>query len=153
MRWKSWGLLAVQIALICAIVFLPSGSTWALSPAVALALRVMSWLALAVVVAGLINLGTAASPLPTPNASGSLRVDGLYRFVRHPIYSGLFVWAISVAALSGSIPVAVCAALLIGWVSVKARWEEHRLREHYPDYADYAARTPRYIPFWPMQTK
>lgn len=32
----------------------------------------------------------------------------------------------------------------------KARWEEARLRERYPGYADYARRTPRFVPGWPF---
>jgi protein-S-isoprenylcysteine O-methyltransferase Ste14 len=31
----------------------------------------------------------------------------------------------------------------------KARWEEAQLRERYPDYAEYASRTPRFVPGWP----
>ena len=46
---------------------------------------------------------------------------------------------------------AIASVALIGWFVLKARWEEQHLARRYPDYADYAARTPRFVPFWPTR--
>jgi len=39
-----------------------------------------------------------------------------------------------------------CAVGLVILFMLKARWEEARLREQYPGYADYAAGVPRFVP-------
>ena len=40
---------------------------------------------------------------------------------------------------------AACAALVV-LINVKARWEERQLALRFTGYADYAARTRRFIP-------
>jgi protein-S-isoprenylcysteine O-methyltransferase Ste14 len=81
-----------------------------------------------------------------PSASGHLTTDGLYRNVRHPIYSGVLLVTVGLVLRSGSVAgVAVGVALVVFFV-VKARWEETRLNRRYPEYAAYAARTTRFVP-------
>jgi len=147
-RWKAWGFVGVQLGLIAGVLLLPRGDVWALPVTATRAAQVLSWIGLGIVGAGLLNLGASVSPLPLPVAGGALRIGGLFRFVRHPIYSGVIVWAVASAAGSGSIVVAACGVALVAWLSVKARWEEKRLAAHYPGYTEYAARTPRFVPLW-----
>ena len=81
---------------------------------------------------------------------GELKTGGLYRLVRHPVYTGVMALAVGAALGSGSVAKALAAAALVGWFMLKARWEETRLRAAYPGYDDYAARTPRFVPLWPV---
>jgi protein-S-isoprenylcysteine O-methyltransferase Ste14 len=95
---------------------------------------------------GIGTLGGSLSPLPKPLASAELIERGIYRFIRHPIYTGLIL-----AALGGSIYAASPLALLLTLALVvvldlKARREEIWLREQYAGYAGYAARTKKFIP-------
>jgi len=55
---------------------------------------------LAVMVIGATGLGRGLTATPLPNAHAQLRTGGLYRYARHPIYSGLLptVASITVAA-------------------------------------------------------
>lgn len=115
------------------------------------AARALSLAGLVVLVTGLVNLGRSATALPLPVQDGELRSGGLYRYVRHPIYTGVLALAIGSAIPSGSVWIAVAAAALIGWLTAKARWEERHLMARYPGYAEYAARTPRFIPGWPRR--
>jgi protein-S-isoprenylcysteine O-methyltransferase Ste14 len=73
--------------------------------------------------------------------------SGPYRYVRHPIYSGLLL-AFLGSALARNDWRGV-AALLIVWLALWRKWrlEERFMRETFgPAYADYAARTPAVIP-------
>jgi len=97
-------------------------------------------------VLGATALGRGLTALPLPNAQAQLRTGGLYRWVRHPIYSGLLLTAASIAASSGSVPRAVAFALLVTLLTIKARWEEARLQRRFEGYAEYARRTPRFLP-------
>ncbi len=40
-------------------------------------------------------LGRGLTAAPLPNSHAELRTGGLYRFVRHPIYSGLLLFAVA----------------------------------------------------------
>ena len=142
----AWGLLLVQLVLLAAVFLLPAGRAWDTPAWLSTSARVVAVAGAVLVVAGLIYLGRSATPLPTPVAHGALRTDGLYRWVRHPIYSGVIALAVGSAVPSGSVPVAAAAVALIVWLQIKARWEERRLTARYPEYAAYAASTPRFIP-------
>jgi len=143
----AWVFVAVQLALLVVIAVAPPGDAWTTPEWLATAAYWLQILGVVVLVVGIINLGRSATPLPSPITHGDLRVGGLYRFVRHPIYSGVLALAIGAATRSSSVVVALAAIALVVWLSVKARWEEVRLARRYPGYAAYAARTPRFVPF------
>ena len=146
-RVMAWGFVLVQLVLLAAVFLLPGGDAWTPPSWLSDVAHGLSLAGLAAVAAGLVNLGRSATPLPVPVENGELRSSGLYRFVRHPIYSGVMTLVVGSAIGSGSIAIASVAATLVAWLIVKARWEERRLAARYPGYAAYAARTPRFIPF------
>lgn len=83
---------------------------------------------------------------PEPSQEAVLKTGGLYRYVRHPIYSGVLLLGAGIALTSGSLIAAGAAVLLFIDLSIKARLEERFLRERFENYADYALRTPRFFP-------
>jgi protein-S-isoprenylcysteine O-methyltransferase Ste14 len=77
-----------------------------------------------------------------------LIVDGPYRWVRHPIYTGLLLMfagtALAVGEWRGVLAVVVAAAAF--WRKLKL--EEAVMRHQFGDaYAEYAARVPALVPF------
>jgi protein-S-isoprenylcysteine O-methyltransferase Ste14 len=93
------------------------------------------------------NLGRNLTPFPKPKRSGTLITHGIYRFVRHPMYSGLFFLLCGYAlwdAHAGRLGVALALAVFF---DRKARTEERRLGEAYPEYAGYSRRTKKFIPW------
>jgi protein-S-isoprenylcysteine O-methyltransferase Ste14 len=69
--------------------------------------------------------------------------------VRHPIYTGLTLAAIATAMMRGTLAAWLGVAVMtLGWY-VKARLEEHFLRDQLgaEAYGDYARRVPMLIPF------
>ncbi len=77
-----------------------------------------------------------------------LVTDGLYRFVRHPMYSSFWLWAIAqalllpnwIAGLSGLVGVAILYFSRVGK-------EEAMMRQAFGrEYDDYSARTGRVFP-------
>ena len=79
--------------------------------------------------------------------SGGVVTNGPYHFVRHPIYAAIlyFVWAgvFSHASVLNALLAAVATAM----VAVRIAAEERLLVGRYPEYAAYAARTKRVLPF------
>lgn len=89
---------------------------------------------------GIASLGPALSPYPEPLPGTDLVGGGPYRFVRHPIYSGLVLSLVGTAAVGRSWPAAAGAVAMGIFFSAKAQYEEARLRLAVPDYAAYMRR-------------
>ena len=138
--------VAGQFLLLALIVFLPGGTAWALPTWAVRTLDVLALAGLVLVVVGALGLGRGLTAMPLPNEHARLRTGGLYRWVRHPIYSGLLLFALCRTVVSGSLHTAAAFALLAILLTAKARWEESRLVERFPDYPDYASRTGRFVP-------
>ena len=149
----AWVFVLVQLALLVVIVVLPAGDDWTVPGWLDAAGTALQFLGAAVLVLGILNLGRSLTPLPTPVDHGVLQVRGLYRWVRHPIYAGIDALVVGTAVRSASVPVAAAAGALVAWFMLKARWEEQHLRRRYPGYDAYAARTPRFVPFWPVRQR
>lgn len=103
------------------------------------------WVPTVVLVLGYASLWTSFS---ITVEARPVRTRGMYRHCRHPIYACHFV-AIVVIALYrlcvGSV------VLYVVWVLVqhqRARMEESKLAGVFPEYREYAARTPMYLPGW-----
>jgi len=67
--------------------------------------------------------------------------DGPYRFVRHPMYTGMILSDVFLPLALGSWWVAVPAGLMIVLVFWRTAREDQTLRAELPGYADYAQRT------------
>jgi protein-S-isoprenylcysteine O-methyltransferase Ste14 len=139
-------LVTGQFVLIGILVVLPRRHDWPVQTALSVACTVATVLGLAVMVIGATGLGRGLTATPLPNAHAQLRTGGLYRFARHPIYSGLLLTMASITVASGSGFRLLALAALVPLLTVKARWEEVRLSQRFEGYASYAARTPRFIP-------
>jgi protein-S-isoprenylcysteine O-methyltransferase Ste14 len=73
---------------------------------------------------------------------------GPYRWVRHPIYSGVLLMAVGSAVVAGRISGLVALALFLIAFAVKMRQEEALMLRVFPEqYAAYRAHTKALIPF------
>jgi protein-S-isoprenylcysteine O-methyltransferase Ste14 len=96
---------------------------------------------------GVQALGGSLTPFPRPKAQGVLVTQGAYRWVRHPIYTGLVLLLLGGGGLTGHggrLGVAVGSLLFF---SRKAVVEEGWLGSQFPDYAAYRQQVPaRLVP-------
>jgi len=99
------------------------------------------------IMSGLFSLGSNLTAVPRPKEDAFMVVHGAYRFVRHPIYSGIVLGAFGLGFLRGGWLGLLYALILFIFFDIKSRREEAWLREKYVDYADYQQRVPKLVPF------
>ena len=83
---------------------------------------------------------------PVPRQGGQLIRSGPYRHIRHPMYSAVIACGMSCAMALASAWSVLALLFLIGVLMVKASVEEQAMVRVHPDYADYQARTRRFMP-------
>jgi len=70
-----------------------------------------------------------------------------YARIRHPMYSSLLLFSLGfLFAPFSTLKLVVLIALMIV-ITLKANYEEELLVEKFPHYADYQAKTQRFVPF------
>ncbi len=140
----GWLLVAIQVVLFLAVALWPS--SW--GPAVRAAREVggaLFFLGGLGIIGAAVHLGRALTPIPQPNGAG-LRARGVYRWVRHPMYTSVLLLCVGVAAARGAAAVWVLVATLAIFFEAKTRLEEKFLIEAYDGYASYASRTGKFVP-------
>lgn len=96
---------------------------------------------------GMLALGRNLTPFPRPIEGGALVTAGPYRFVRHPIYSGLIFGTLGWALFRSNLIGVGLALLLFVFFDLKSRQEERWLTETYTDYGHYRRRVRKLLPF------
>jgi len=113
------------------------------SPAViavqCLAVTLMLWARLTF---GRRSFHAAANP-----TEGGLVTSGPYRYIRHPIYTAVVLFSLAGVLAHLSLPAAGFELAVFLGALTRMLLEERLLRAAYPEYADYAARTKRMLPW------
>ena len=132
---------ACAVAIVAAVALgqPASGSTATLVAGEAFALASCAWLLVSV-----LALGRCFGVLP--EARG-LVTRGPYRVVRHPVYLGELGAAAGLVAGAPTARNLIAMAALVAAQLVRMRLEERALERAFPEYAAYAAHTPRLLPW------
>jgi protein-S-isoprenylcysteine O-methyltransferase Ste14 len=99
-----------------------------------------------IALAGVLSLGQNLTAVPYPKEDAALVESGAFRFVRHPIYSGIILGSLSWGLLTNSLLALLLTLVLFIFFDVKSRREEQWLSEKYAGYAAYQARVRKLIP-------
>lgn len=115
--------------------------------------RPLILIGIAIVVAGLattvwarVSLGRQWTGRAAVNENHKLIVTGPYRFVRHPIYSGIILAFIGSVLAMGMLGTVLALVLIVPALSYKYRREERFLAAMLPEYDAYRARVPALVP-------
>ena len=142
----GWIWVAGQVAVFAALILLPGGDDWSTPGWLTTIGAVLFIGGLVIIAVAALGLGSSLTPTPVPTKSGALTTSGFYRYVRHPIYTGVLAVVAGMTVRSGSWVQLIVAVVAIVFFDRKAAWEEQQLRERFPGYAEYAAVTPKFIP-------
>ncbi len=90
---------------------------------------------------GLRSFHAVANP-----TAGGLVTTGPYRYVRHPLYASIALFA-AAGALARPGPGSFFLLLVFAGIALRVVAEEELVTEKYPEYREYARRTRRLVPF------
>lgn len=104
------------------------------------------WLGILGILVSARSLGSALTAMPLPKREGEMTSRGLYRYVRHPMYSSVLLFSLGIAINYGDLYKYLLVGSLYILFYFKSSYEEKLLASTYPEYANYAKNTPRFIP-------
>ncbi len=97
-------------------------------------------------IGGLLNLGDNLTPLPHPKDESTLVTTGIYRFVRHPLYSSVIFLALAYTIWQMSLFHGIAVLVFLLFFDRKAAQEEVWLINKFPDYQNYKLTVKKLIP-------
>ena len=100
-----------------------------------------------IILIAILQLNKNLTPFPTPIEKGNLIQTGLYKYIRHPIYTGIFLAALGMGLFNISLWQISISAILLILFYFKSNYEETMLIEKYKDYETYKKSTSRFFPF------
>ena len=133
----QFGLLAV----FAAVFFWHPGEPIFASGAASMAAIALCAVGLAIIALGFIALGRNIQVSPHTKEGAHLVQSGIYRWLRHPIYTGMAICVVGLWLKEPYVSVGLAGAVVIAFLGVKRRVEEQFLLEAYPEYAQYRKRT------------
>jgi len=134
---------SVIVVIIALIVLIARGDFFTLS----LPILIGQALAVALMVSARMAFRKQRFNMTAEPADGPLVRHGPYKYIRHPMYTGmsLLIWFAILghwSILNGVIGAAVLIIIIL-----RIPVEEKILKAHYPEYAEYQKQSKRIIPF------
>ncbi len=99
-----------------------------------------------IIILSMLQLNKSLSPFPTPKKNSKLITTGLFKYVRHPIYTGILITAFFLAFYFNSGFKMLIFILLLILFYYKSKFEERELIQKFPEYESYRASTGRFFP-------
>lgn len=119
-----------------------AASWWSQGPAL-----VLTGLGAGFGLGGVSVLGRNRTVYPEPREGSQLIQHGVYRYVRHPLYSSVIALSFAWGLWWRSWPALALAVVLTVFLGFKASSEERRLIRRFPDYSAYRKTTRRFFPW------
>lgn len=138
--------VGIQFILFIVYIFRFSKIDFAIPYWIKIAGMIFWILGIIISLAALITLNRNLSPFPTPLPNAKLIKYGIYKYIRHPIYSGILFFTLGFSLYSESTLRLVVFFLLLILFSFKAAYEERLLQNKFSNYEDYKKTTGMFLP-------
>ena len=138
----------IQFLLFIAFIFDFSSLT-ILFPAIAFWFGILIFvLGSLVTIVAVLQLNVNLSPFPSPLPGSKLIENGIYKFIRHPIYTGIILAFFGFALITDSGYRMLISGVLFLLFYYKTLYEEKRLIEKFQNYSEYKNRSGRFFPIF-----
>lgn len=102
--------------------------------------------ALSILILSVFQLNTNLSPFPSPKSHSNLVTSGIFKYIRHPIYTGLLLGLLSWSLYKNSLFQLCITMVLMVLFYYKSKYEEKQLLKKFPEYKSYMSKTGRFLP-------
>lgn len=143
---KDWMYVILQFILVGVYLIEIDLITISLPEWFKLGVLTFSVLGIIIIVLSFYQLGSNLSPFPSPVKNADLITTGIFKYLRHPIYTGILLILFSVAIYNTSEYKLIISILLLILFQFKSKYEESRLIANFENYKDYMKDTGKFIP-------
>jgi protein-S-isoprenylcysteine O-methyltransferase Ste14 len=109
-------------------------------------LGLLTAIGLALCLSAVVQLNTNFSPFPRPKSNSKLVKNGIFKYIRHPIYTGLFIGLLAYGLYTHSSSKILVSLILLILFYFKSNFEESLLMQKFPDYKSYSENTGKFFP-------
>lgn len=111
-------------------------------------LAVLFILAMGLLLYSVYNMGLDTfSPFPEPKKGSKHIQTGAYKFIRHPMYTGIIILGLMLVLSDPQFLNTIIYIILLYVLDAKATYEEGLLLKLYPTYKEYMLKTSKFFPF------
>ena len=149
-KQKGWVYVLIQfiiILLILGLCFRDLGNIGDKNSVGSIAGLAISIAGFVLMVVTLISFRQIMTPNPVPLDNSILTTTGIYKYVRHPMYSSVLFSLLGVVIYFKSISGFTVWIIGVIFIIYKIRFEEHNLIKRFPDYTAYSNKSKKLIPF------
>ena len=131
----------ILLVVFVGVVFLAPKNLLFQSDAVRMAGNLVCACGVILVSYSVVSLRRVIQIAPLPKSGGELVQRGPYKYLRHPIYTGMIFCVVGLFLRTPTVWIGIASLTVIVFLFFKARFEETLLFETYPDYENYRRRT------------
>lgn len=107
---------------------------------------VLALIGLIIIAASFLVLRKNLTPFPSPLQNGELVTTGIYKYIRHPIYTGILMLTFGYGLFSQNLLRLIIFLVLGSFFYFKSVYEEQLLLQKFTGYKNYKSKTGRFLP-------
>lgn len=138
-------LVLLQFGLLLVIIISPSMGTVNYAQLVRILEPLLFTIGVAIGLLGISGLRRSLSVFPTPTNTATLVTDGIYKYIRHPMYTGIILVTVAITLYKPSVLGLVLFTSLFIVLIIKSSYEEKLLMKKFVGYKQYKLRTGRFF--------
>jgi protein-S-isoprenylcysteine O-methyltransferase Ste14 len=146
LKTKDFIFVGIQFLLFLIYVFEIKLLSFSLPDFLNIVFLIVSIIGFLIVIVALLQLNKNLSPFPTPKSNSELIQTGLYKYIRHPIYTGIILMTFSYGLYSNSSFKLIISILLLILFYFKSSYEEKMLQNKFSEYSEYKKTVGRFFP-------
>lgn len=104
-------------------------------------------ISLFVIIITLINFRQIVTPNPVPRDSAVLVTNGIYRYIRHPMYLSVLSGLTGLTLFYCSYYTLILCSAGVIFITIKIKYEETFLTARFHEYKAYSKKSKKLIPF------
>lgn len=145
-KQKDYAFVTIQLVLFAIYLLLPASASLRQKIYFTYTGTIILFTGVFLILAAVIQLNKNISALPTPVKNAQLITTGVFKFIRHPIYTGIFLSGLGYGLFMEDIGKVLLSLILLLFFDMKSNYEEEKLKEKFPGYTLYQNRTGKFTP-------